>query len=116
ACVRKFHPVHPSVMRSPGDLLSIEAPSTVTPTGTDIQTIDALRADAICIFTMRVPAIVESSSTLSSGGGALMRDASPSVVRPRFRYAKSREMLARLLSGVSLVASPASFGSHPPRT
>ena len=110
-------PAHPSVMRSPADLPSIELPSTVTPTGTDIHTIEALRADAICTFTVRVPAVVvESSSTFSSGGGAFIGGASPSVVLPRFKYAKSREMLARLPSGVSRVASPASFGSHPPRT
>src|SRR5258708_40071528 len=116
AGVRQYHPLHPSVMRSPADLPPIDAPSTVTPTGTDIQMIDALRADAICILTVRAPRIVESSSTLSVGGGALMRGASPSIVRPRFRYAKSREMLARLSSGVSRVASPTSFGNHPPRT
>src|SRR5712691_938900 len=76
----QYHPVHPSETRSPADLPSIELPSTVTPTGTDIQTIDALRADEICIFTLRVPekAIVESSSTLSSGGATLTKGASPS--------------------------------------
>src|SRR5258708_7447214 len=85
AGARQYHPLHPSVTRSPGDLPSIDAPSTDTPTGTDIQTIDAFRADAICILTVRSPAMVESSSTLSSGGATLISGASPSIVRPRLR-------------------------------